>query len=69
MKAQLRYLLQDVETHQFMCMGETGDVAFTPWVDVAGHFYDREVANEAGCEHCGPEGFIIFSFFVMEECH
>lgn len=67
MDTPLRYLVQDIETRQFLVEGESGDIDFTPWVDEAGVFSDREIANECALEHCGGEGFIVFRFCVASE--
>jgi hypothetical protein len=69
MKSLRCFLIQDVETYQFLREGDSGDVDFTPFVDCAGVFHSQEVANEAGQEHCGGEGYILFPFCkISSEC-
>ena len=58
-----KYIVQDLETHEFLYPDPFGDVGQTPNVKSAGHYDTREDALNAGVEEIGNE-FVIFSFFV-----
>ncbi len=61
-----KYIVQDLETHEFLFPDLFGDVGQTPNIKSAGHYDTREDAISAGVEEIGSE-FVIFSFFVRAE--
>ena len=58
-----KYIVQDLETYEFLYPDPFGDVSQTPNIKSAGHYDTREDALSAGVEEIGNE-FVIFSFFV-----
>ena len=61
-----KYIVQDLETHEFLFPDPFGDVGQSPNIKSAGHYDTREHAIIAGVEEIGNE-FVIFSFFVRAE--
>ena len=61
-----KYIVQDLETHEFLFPDPFGDVGQTPNIKSAGHYDSRDDAINAGVEEIGNE-FVIFSFFVRSE--
>ena len=61
-----KYIVQDLETHEFLYPDPFGDVGQTPNIKSAGHYDFPEDAINAGVEEIGNE-FFIFSFFVRAE--
>lgn len=58
-----KYIVQDIETGEFLYPEPLGSIGTTPYIKQAGHFYDYEDALEAAKDEIsGP--FSIFSFFV-----
>jgi hypothetical protein len=60
------YIVQSRNTGDFLYPAETGDVGHTPFVNEAGHFFDRDEAIETALEEIG-DNFIIFSFLTTDE--
>ena len=48
-----KYIVQDLETHEFLYPDPFGDVGQTPNVKSAGHYDTREDALNAGVEEIG----------------
>ena len=61
-----KYIVQDLETHEFLYPDPYGDVGQTPNVKSAGHYDSREDAINAGVEEIGND-FVIFPFFLRAE--
>lgn len=55
------YIVQSRETGDFLYPSDTGDVGYTPFVNEAGYFFDRNEAVETALSEIG-ENFIVFSF-------
>ena len=61
-----KYIVQDLETHEFLYPDPFGAVGQTPNIKSAGHYDTRDDALSAGVDEIGNE-FVIFSFFVRAE--
>ena len=57
------YIVQSRETGDFLYPSDTGDVGYTPFVNEAGYFYEREEAIETALEEIG-QNFIVFGFMT-----
>lgn len=66
MKYKERFIVQDLESYEFIYPDPFGDTGFTQNLKSAGHFESYEDAFNAGMEEIGG-GFQIFAFFVKEE--
>lgn len=66
MKYEERFIVQDLETHEFIYPDPFGDVGFTQNLRSAGHFESYEDAFNAGVIEIGGR-FQIFQFFVKSE--
>ena len=66
MKYEERFIVQDLETHEFIYPDPFGDVVFTQNLKSAGHFESYEDALNSGISEIGG-GFQIFQFFVKSE--
>ena len=66
MKFEERFIVQDLETHEFIYPDPFGDVGFTQNLKSAGHFESYEDALNSGISEIGG-GFQIFQFFVKSE--
>ena len=66
MKYKERFIVQDLESHEFIYPDPFGDTGFTQNLKSAGHFESYEDAFNAGMEEIGGV-FQIFAFFVKEE--
>ena len=66
MSIQRVYLVQSLETFEFLCADEDSLIGFTTDISKAGIFYEYESALESALEEIG-ERFFIFSFFVKCE--
>ena len=66
MKYEERFIVQDLETHEFIYPDPFGDVGFTQNLKSAGHFESYEDALNSGISEIGG-GFQIFQFFVKSE--
>ena len=61
-----RYIVQDLDTFEFLYPERTGGIGLTPYLKLAGHFSTRADAMEAGIYELGSE-FAVFAFFVPQE--
>ncbi|WP_032138214.1 hypothetical protein [Kingella negevensis] len=59
---QIKYIVQDLETYEFLYPSPDGDVGQTPCINQAGHFEEIQDALDAG-EDLGSE-FTIFTFYL-----
>lgn len=59
---QVHYIVQDIESGEFLCPDPMGGVGFTQYLRQAGHFDYVEDALEAGEDIGGP--FQIFTFYL-----
>ena len=66
MKYKERFIVQDLESHEFIYLDPFGDTGFTQNLKSAGHFESYEDAFNAGMEEIGG-GFQIFAFYLKEE--
>lgn len=66
MKYKERFIVQDLESHEFIYPDPFGDTGFTQNLKSAGHFESYEDAFNAGMDEIGG-GFQIFSFYLKEE--
>lgn len=57
------YIVQSRDTGYFLFPSDTGDVGHTPFVNLAGHFFDRDEAIETALDEIG-DNFLIFGFIV-----
>lgn len=57
------YIVQSKDTGDFLYPADTGDVGHTPYVHMAGTFFDRCEAVETAMEEIG-DNFIVFGFFI-----
>lgn len=61
-----RFIVQDLETFEFLYPDPAGDVGLTPYIKLAGRFDTREDALSAALDELG-EQFSIFPFFEQIE--
>lgn len=66
MKYQERFIVQDLESHDFIYPDPFGDMGFTQNIKAAGQFESYEDAFDAGLEEIGG-GFQVFVFYVKVE--
>ena len=66
MKYKARFIVQDLDSHEFIYPDPFGDTGFTQNLKSAGHFESYEDAFNAGMEEIGG-GFQIFAFYLKEE--
>lgn len=59
---QVKYIVQDLETFEFLYPHENGDVGYTPLIKMAGHFDEIEDAMQAGQDIGAP--FTVFTFYM-----
>ncbi len=57
------YVVQSRETGDFLYPSDTGDVGHTPYINLAGYFFDRDEAIETALEEIG-DNFIVFGFLA-----
>lgn len=62
---QERYIVQDLETFEFLKPDEMGSVEQTPYLSMAGKYQIYEDAFQAGVDEIGGQ-FAVFKFFVNE---
>lgn len=60
------FIVQDLETFEFLCPDPNGDIGQTPYLKGAGRYETREDAFSAGTEECGGQ-FSVTSFFEVEK--
>lgn len=58
---QVHYIVQDLESFEFLYPSADGDVGLTPYIKQAGYFDELEDALEAGRDMGVP--FAIFKFY------
>lgn len=56
------FIVQDMETYEFLCSDNEGGFEQTPYLSLAGKFDDYESAFEAGVDEIGGS-FQVFKFF------
>lgn len=61
-----KYIVQDLETGEFLCPDPLGGVTTTMYIKQAGHFDDYQDALEAGKDEISG-AFSIFSFFLEQQ--
>lgn len=61
-----RFIVQELESYEFICPDVFGDLAFTPNIKQAGQYETFEDAFTAATEELGCE-FAIFSFYVRTD--
>lgn len=61
-----RYIVQDLETYEFLKPDEFGSVDQTPYLSMAGQYQSYEDAFNAGVDEIGGQ-FTVFKFFVNEQ--
>lgn len=66
MKFQERFIVQDLETHEFLYPDPFGDTGFTQNLKSAGQYESSEGAFNAGVDELGGN-FQIFAFWVKVE--
>lgn len=59
---QVKYIVQDLETHEFLYPSDDGAVDETPFIHQAGQFEELQDALEAGEDIGSP--FRIFTFYL-----
>ena len=57
------YVVQSRETGDFLYPSDTGDVGHTPYINLAGFFFNRDEAIETALEEIG-DNFIVFGFLT-----
>lgn len=65
-KFEQRYIVQDLESHEFIYPDPFGDIGFTANLKAAGKYESYEDALIAGVEEIGGN-FQIFSFYEKTE--
>lgn len=58
-----KYIVQDLETGEFLCPDPLGGVTSTMYIKQAGHFDEYQDAFEAGKDEISG-AFSVFGFFV-----
>lgn len=62
---QVKYIVQDLETFEFLYPDLFGGVGTTPLIGQAGHFEFKQDAIEAGQDLGAP--FAVFTFYLMQD--
>lgn len=65
-KYEQRFIVQDLENHEFLYPDPFGDVGFTPHLKAAGQYENYEDALQAGVDEIGGD-FQIFAFYQKTE--
>lgn len=65
-KYEQRFIVQDMETHEFLYPDPFGDTGFTPHLRSAGQYESYEDALQAVFDEIGGD-FQIFSFYIKPE--
>uniref|UniRef100_A0AAU8B2W8 Phage associated protein n=1 Tax=Dulem virus 50 TaxID=3145761 RepID=A0AAU8B2W8_9VIRU len=63
---QQKFIVQELENHEFIYPDPFGDIGFTSNIKSAGHYDSYEDAFNAAMEEIGGE-FLIFGFYLKEE--
>lgn len=58
------YIVQDLETHEFLYPSPDGDVGQTPYLKQAGRFEEYQDAIDAGQDMGVP--FVVFNFYLPD---
>lgn len=59
---QERYIVQNLETFEFLCQDENGGIDETPFLSKAGKYHNYEDAFSAGVDEIGGF-FSVFKFY------
>lgn len=59
---QERYIVQDLDTFEFLCQDENGGIDETPYLSMAGKYHTYEDAFNAGVDEVGGY-FSVFKFY------
>ena len=65
-KYQQKFIVQELENHEFIYPDPFGDIGFTPNIKSAGQYESYEDAFSSAIEEIGVE-FLIFSFYTKED--
>ncbi|EER56298.1 hypothetical protein NEIFL0001_0674 [Neisseria flavescens SK114] len=65
-KYQQKFIVQELENHEFIYPDPFGDIGFTPNIKSAGQYESYEDAFNSAIEEIGGE-FLIFSFYAKED--
>lgn len=60
---QRAWVVQSLDTYEFLCPDENSIIGFTQNIAKAGIFYEKESALESAIEEIGDK-FVLFSFFI-----
>ena len=63
---QQKFIVQELENHEFIYPDPFGDIGFTPNIKSAGQYESYEDAFNSAMEEIGGE-FLIFSFYIKED--
>ncbi|EGY51319.1 hypothetical protein [Neisseria shayeganii] len=63
---EMRYIVQDLESFEFLYPDPAGDIGLTPYIKLAGKFETRDDALTAGMDEIG-EQFAVFAFWEAVE--
>lgn len=65
-KYQQKFIVQEMENHEFIYPDPFGDIGFTPNIKAAGHYDTYEDAFNSAMEEVGGD-FLIFGFYLKED--
>lgn len=65
-KYQQKFIVQELENHEFIYPDPFGDIGFTPNIKSAGQYETYEDAFNAALDEVGGE-FLIFGFYTKED--
>lgn len=65
-KYQQKFIVQELENHEFIYPDPFGDIGFTPNIKSAGQYESYEDAFSSAIEEIDGE-FLIFSFYTKED--
>lgn len=65
-KYQQKFIVQELENHEFIYPDPFGDIGFIPNIKSAGQYDSYEDAFNAALEEIGGE-FLIFGFYLKED--
>lgn len=66
MNYEERFIVQDLETFEFLCSDQEGGFEMTPYLSLAGRFESYDDAFESAIDEIGGS-FSIFKFFELQE--
>lgn len=61
-----RYIVQDLDSGEFLCPDIDGGIANTAFIKQAGKYDDLQDAIDAGVEEIGGQ-FALFEFYELEQ--